>query len=336
MTGSTDRGAVMNALRRALPYVRIFKDKIFVVKCGGGACAEPAALAAFAEQVGVLRAFGVHVVVVHGGGPQTTEMSRRLGLQTVFHEGRRVTDQATLDVAVMTLNGSVNTALLAACRAAGVRAAGLSGIDAGLVRARRRPPRSKGDGAARVVIDFGLVGDVVAVDGSILRTLLAAGVTPVVSPLSADDAGQVLNLNADVVAAEIARELAAEKLVFLTDAPGLLEDKNDPASLVSYTDVRGLNALLERGVVDAGMLPKLNAVKEALYGGVKRVHLVGGRSPDSLLAEIFTNEGSGTLIVADMKELMPAELEEPSHVARILHAAAPRPESAAAAEGAGR
>jgi acetylglutamate kinase len=338
MTGPADRDATMNALRRALPYIRLYQGRTFVVKLGGGPCSDPEALANLAEQIGVLRAFGVKVVVVHGGGPQTTELSKKLGLQTSFVEGRRVTDQATLDVAVMTISGAVNTAILAACRAANVRALGLSGVDAGLVRARIRPARVKGEGAQRVVVDYGLVGDVVAVDGALLRTLLDQGLTPVVSPVSADDAGRVLNLNADVVAAAIARELCAEKLVFLTDLAGLLEDKNDPASLVSYTDVRGLNALLERGAVDAGMLPKLNAVKEALYGGVKRVHLVGAHMPDALLAEIFTNEGAGTLIVADMNELMPAELGEPTHVQRILKAGGPPAHEVAAdaAEGAAR
>jgi acetylglutamate kinase len=338
MTGDADRNATMNALRRALPYIRLYKDKTFVVKLGGGPCADKAALANLAEQIGVLRAFGVKVVVVHGGGPQTTDLSQRLGLKTTFVEGRRVTDEATLDVAVMTISGAVNTAILSACRAAGVPAVGVSGVDAGLIRARIRPARVKGEGANRVVVDYGLVGDVVAVDGALLRTLLSAGLTPVMSPISADDAGLTLNLNADVVAAAVARELGAEKLVFLTDLAGLMEDKNDPSTLVSYTDVRGLNALLERGVVDAGMLPKLNAVKEALYGGVRRIHLVGAHVPDALLAEIFTNEGAGTLIVADMNDLMPAELGEPSHVERILKAGAPAPSApreTAAADAAG-
>lgn len=332
MTGSSDRSATMTALRRALPYIRLYRDKTFVVKIGGGPCADSGALARLAEEVGVLRAFGVRVVIVHGGGPQTTELSAKLGLQTVFLEGRRVTDQATLDVAVMTISGAVNTAVLAALRAADVPAIGISGVDAGFVRARKRPARVKIDGDKRTTFDYGLVGDVVAVDKTPALKLLEAGFTPVVSPLSADDSGQVLNLNADVVAAAIARELGAEKLVFMTDAPGLLEDKNDPTTLVSYTDVRGLNSLTERGLVDAGMLPKLNAVKEALYGGVKRVHLVSAHAKDALLAEIFTNEGAGTLIVADMKELMPAEVVHPTHVERILSAGAPDGGRAAAAE----
>jgi acetylglutamate kinase len=332
MTGNTDRSATMTALRRALPYIRLYRDKTFVVKIGGGPCADPAALARLAEEAGVLRAFGVRLVIVHGGGPQTTDLSAKLGLATTFVEGRRVTDQATLDVAIMTISGAVNTAVLAALRAAGVPAVGISGVDAGFVRARRRPARVKIEGDRRTTIDYGLVGDVVAVDKTPALKLLEAGFTPVVSPLSADDQGQVLNLNADVVAAAIARELGAEKLVFMTDAPGLLEDKSDPSTLVSYTDVRGLNALQERGAVDAGMLPKLNAVKEALYGGVKRVHLVGAHAPDALLAEIFTNEGAGTLIVADMKELMPAELGELSHVERILEAGGRAPKAASAEE----
>ena len=181
-------------------------------------------------------------MLVHGGGPQTTALSSKLGLETQFVDGRRITDQKTLEIAVMTMNGTINTAILAACRAAELPAIGISGIDAGLIRARRRPPRTQVSGDVRTTVDYGEVGDVVAVDVSVLNRFLDAGFMPVVSPLVADDAGDILNMNADTVASTLARELAAEKLIFVQEAPGILEDKNDPSSLVSYTDVRGLNA----------------------------------------------------------------------------------------------
>ncbi len=320
MSSVHDRNATMDALKRALPYIRLYKGRTFVVKMGGAVCGDAAGLRSIAEQVSILRELGVRIVIVHGGGPQTTALSSKLGIETLFVDGRRVTDEKTLEVAVMTMNGAINTAILAAARAAGLPTVGVSGVDAGLIRARRRPPRVKIAGEVRTTVDFGHVGDIVTVDASVLTRLLDAGYVPVVSPLTADDQGNILNVNADTVAATLAREMGAEKLVFLQEAPGILEDKNDPSSLISYTDVRGLNTLLERGALDAGMLPKANAAKEALYGGVKRVHVIGG-GPDSLLVEIFTNEGAGTLIVMEMRDLLPAEQTGNGRVEAILKSA---------------
>jgi acetylglutamate kinase len=318
MTTPHDRNLTMDALKRALPYIRLYRGRVFVVKIGGALCGDPVMLGEIANQISIFRELGIKVVLVHGGGPQTTALSSRLGIETQFVDGRRITDAKTLEIAVMTMNGTINTAILAACRAAGLPAVGVSGIDGGLIRARRRPPRTKVAGDERTTIDFGEVGDVVAVDVSVLHRLLDSGFTPVVSPIVADDGGGVLNMNADTVASTLARELLADKLVFVQEAPGILEDKNDPTSLVSYTDVRGLNGLIERGAIDAGMLPKANAAKEALYGGVKRVHVVGG-ARDSLLLEVFTNEGAGTLIVMEMRDLLPGEVAEgSSHVDAIF------------------
>jgi acetylglutamate kinase len=311
----------MEALKRALPYIKLYRGRTFVVKIGGALCGDRAGLADLADQLHLFRELGIRVVLVHGGGPQTTALSSKLGIETQFVEGRRITDQKTLEVAVMTMNGAINTAILAACRASQLPAIGVSGIDGGLIRARRRPPQTKVNGDERTTIDYGEVGDVVAVDVSLLNKVLDAGYMPVVSPVVADDAGNVLNMNADTVASTLAREMAAEKLVFVQEAPGILDDKNDPSTLISYTDVRGLNALRERGVLDAGMLPKANAAKDALYGGVKRVHVIGG-GKDNLLLEVFTNEGAGTLIVMDMRDLLPAEMkQQPSHVDAILKSA---------------
>lgn len=306
MTFADDRSATMDSLKRALPYVRLFKGKTFVVKIGGAPCSEPSLLRDLAEQLSVVRELGVHVVLVHGGGPQTSLLSRKLGIEPRMIEGRRVTDAAALDVAVMTMNGAVNTNVLAACRAVGLQAVGVSGVDAGMVKARRRAPRSVIVDGTPTMVDFGHVGDVDSVDPTLLEKLMAAGYLPVVSPLAADDAGNVLNINADTVAASLARALRAEKLVFVSDVPGILEDKGDPSSLISCTDLRGLEELVDNGSVASGMLPKASAIRMALEQGVARVHVIGSQRA-SLLTEIFTNEGSGTLIVRDRRDLSPAE-----------------------------
>jgi acetylglutamate kinase len=308
MTAICDRDVAVEALKRALPYIRLYRGRTFVLKAGGALCGDAPGLKDLAEQVGVLRELGIRVAVVHGGGPQTTAMSRALGMEPTFVDGRRVTDEKTLDVAVMTLAGSANMAVLAACRAAGVPAIGLSGVDAAVVRAVRRPPRDVERDGRKVTVDFGRVGDVVSVDPGPLQLLLDAGIVPVVCPLAADDSGQVLNVNADTVASAVARALAAEKLVFLTDTAGLLEDPADGSSLVSYVDVAGVERLRAKGAIDGGMGPKVAAAIEALRGGVGRVHMVGWRSRSSLLVEVFTNEGSGTLLVRDTAEMLPAEV----------------------------
>ena len=307
MNAPHDREATMSALRRALPYIRLYRGRVFVLKLGGEAVADAAALRQVVEQVGVLAELGIRLVVVHGGGPQTTALAERLGLPTRIVGGRRVTTPETLEVAVMTMNGTVSTAVLAACRAAGIAAVGVSGVDSGIVRARRRAPVETTVDGRTERVDFGEVGDVMSVDGPALERLLDAGFVPVVSPLSADDSGAVLNVNADTVASAIACALGAEKLIFLTAVPGILEDRADSGSLISYIDLPGLLLLEGRGALDGGMLPKVNAARGAILGGVKRVHVVGFRQPQSLLVEVFTNEGAGTLVVRDRAELAPSE-----------------------------
>lgn len=263
---------------------------------------------ALMEQVGILHQVGIRVVLVHGGGPQSTELAGALGVDTTFVDGRRVTDDQSLDVATMVLNGQINTHVLAACRDLEIPAVGISGVDAGLIRAHRRPPVEKEDGQC---IDYGHVGDIDSVDADILRKQLDNGLMPVVSPLSCDSTGNILNINADTVAAAIAAELGAEKLILAIAAPGILEDVNDPRSLISYVDRAALRKLKRDGKLADGMLPKAAAIDAALENGVTRVHVISYNVRDSLLLEIFTNEGTGTLVVNDISALSPAEQLSP-------------------------
>ncbi|HUL45572.1 MAG TPA: acetylglutamate kinase [Steroidobacteraceae bacterium] len=300
-----DQTLAIRALKSAAPYIRMYKGKTFVVKTGGGVFADADSTRALVEQIGILHHFGVRVVLVHGGGPQLTELSAALGVPTQMVEGRRVTDQRSIDVTAMVLNGLINTRVLAMCRDLNIDAVGISGVDAGLVRAHKRPPVLLH--ADSEPVDFGYVGDIDAVDTTVLRKLLDNGLMPVVSPLSADENGTLLNINADTVAAALGAALGAEKLILCTGTPGILGAVNDPGSLISYTDLAGLKRLRESGQIADGMLPKAKAIEDAIRGGVRRVHVVSYRAPEGILSEVFTNEGTGTLIVADINALSPAE-----------------------------
>jgi len=301
------RSVEIAALRHAVPYLALFRGRTFVVKVGGNALADTRALSSVVEQVAALHHLGIRVVLVHGGGPQTNELSEKLGLDVRQVAGRRVTDDATLEVVTMTLNGTTNTQILAACRAAHLPAVGVSGVDAGLVVARKRPPvEVEGEPGP---VDFGRVGDIERIDPAVLRALADDGFVPVVSPLAADAAGNLLNLNADGIAAAIAVAMKAAKLLILVDTPGLLESVNDPSSLVSYVDLAGLDRLRAEGKLVRGMLPKTMAIADALRGGVPRAHLVSWRLQDALLLEVFSNEGAGTLIVSELAALSAEERE---------------------------
>jgi acetylglutamate kinase len=300
-----DQALAIRALRSAAPYIRMYKGKTFVVKAGGGVFANTESTRILIEQIAILHYFGVRVIMVHGGGPQLTELSDALGVPTRMVEGRRVTDAKSIDVTSMVLNGLINTRILGICREMNIDAVGISGVDAGLVRAHKRPPVKAGGSGE--LVDYGFVGDIDQVDTTVLKKLLDNGLMPVVSPLSADDSGMLLNINADTVAAAVGAALAAEKLILCTGAPGILGSLEDPGSLISYTDLRGLQRLREEGRISDGMLPKAKSIEAALRGGVRRVHVVSYKAPEGILGEVFTNEGTGTLIVADVNALSDAE-----------------------------
>jgi acetylglutamate kinase len=296
LTIDTTKGIA--GLKGALRYVRAYRDQIFVVKLGGDVLSEPDVLDGVAGQLALLSSLSIRIVVVHGGGPQATALSRRLGLEPRMLAGRRVTDDCALDIAKMVYAGQINVNLLAALRDHRVQAVGLSGVDAELITAHRRPPVSVTDDAgAMVPVDYGHVGDIDRVDPRVLLALMDARMVPVVASLAGGEGGEVYNINADTVAESLAVALRAQKLIFLTGAPGVLRDRNDPSTLVTFADPDDLSALMTNGVLAGGIRPKVEACIRAATGGVERTHIIDGRAPDALLLEVFTGAGCGTMIV---------------------------------------
>ena len=278
---AADKAAV---LAEALPYIRRFWGKVVVVKYGGSAMDDPSLAALFAQDVVLMRSVGMRPVVVHGGGPQIGSLMARLGKVPEFRDGLRVTDAETLEIARMVLVGKVNRDIVASVNVHGPLAVGLSGEDAGLITATARSP------------ELGFVGDVAEVNPSIVERLLAEQLIPVVATIGTDSAGQAYNINADLAAAAIASALQAEKLVYLTDVPGLLADMSDPSSLVQTVAVAEVEGMLANGSVTGGMIPKLASCARAVRGGVGHAHILDGRVPHALLLEVFTNEGIGTMV----------------------------------------
>ncbi|MFZ5481522.1 MAG: acetylglutamate kinase [Myxococcota bacterium] len=285
-------------------YIRLFRGKTFVIKVSGSILADERARAALCEDVALLHHVGVRVVLVHGGGPQLDALCAKLEVPREVVAGRRVTDARTQELARMVFRGQLNSELVSALAAQGVRAVGLMGGDGATVVGHRRPPRTMRDPSTgtEALVDFGFVGDIDAVDPKLPTLLLASDMVPVFCSLVSDEDGVVLNVNADTIAARLAMALGAEKLVVCTSVPGLLEDRDDPRRLVSYGDVGTVEQLIQQGVVSGGMLPKLAAATEALRGGVAKVHLIDGTRPHSLLVEVFTNEGCGTMLVLRREE----------------------------------
>jgi acetylglutamate kinase len=296
---SIDTTKGIAGLKGALRYVRAYRDHVFVVKLGGDVLSDPDVRDQVAGQLALLSSLSIRLVVVHGGGPQATALSRRLGQEPRIVAGRRVTDEAALEVAKMVYAGQLNVDLLAALREHKVQAAGLSGIDADLLTAHRRPPVSVVDDEGRTLhVDYGHVGDIDRVDPRILVTLMEARFVPVVASLAGDEDGGVYNVNADTVAESLAVALHAQKLIFLTGAPGVLRDRSDPATLVTFADPDDLAGLIASGALTGGMRPKVEACIRAATSGVERTHIIDGRAPDALLLEVFTGAGCGTMIVA--------------------------------------
>lgn len=289
MTATTQAEALARAdlLVEALPYIQRFRGRVVVVKLGGNAMVDPALADSFAEDIVLMRSVGIRPVVVHGGGPQISELMERLGMVPEFRDGQRVTSAETVDIARMVLVGKVNREIVSAINLHGPLAVGVSGEDAGLILAGARHP------------DLGFVGDVHAVNPAILERLLAEELIPVVSTIGADETGQAYNINADAVAGALAEALGAEKLIYLTDIEGLLGDVADPASLIRRIDAPALQALVDDGTLSGGMIPKMAACLQAVGHGVGSAHLLDGRLPHVVLLELFSDAGVGTMIVPE-------------------------------------
>jgi acetylglutamate kinase len=279
-----DAHAKAAVLAEALPYIREFSGKTVVIKYGGHAMDDPATADLFAQDVVLMRLVGMNPVIVHGGGPQISDLMRRLGKEPEFIDGLRVTDADTIDIVRMALVGKVNREVVASVNRHGSYAVGISGEDAGLIRVDQRDPK------------LGFVGDIRTIAPAILERMLREELIPVVATIGVDGGGQAYNVNADAVAGAIAVALHAEKLVYLTDVAGIYEDFGDEGSLVSRVDAAGLERLLETGKVGEGMIPKACSCIDALHGGVARAHVLDGRIPHALLLEFFTREGIGTMV----------------------------------------
>jgi acetylglutamate kinase len=299
-----DRG-VATALRSAAPYIRLYKGETFVVKASGGVFAGACSTRALLEQLAVLCYFGVRVVLVHGGALHLTRFARTAGTPTGQADGPRLPGGRAADVTSMLLNSVISNRILAACNDLEVAAVGISAVDDGLVGMHRPPPAppSEPPGCSFAA------GTTVA-DERELRRLLEDHPMTVLSPLTADASGALHSIDADALAAATGTALGAEKLILCTGAPGILADMNDPRSLVSYTDLAGLKRLREEGRLQEGMLARVGAIENALHGGVRRVHVVSEEAPEAILGEVFSNQGSGTLVVADVRH--PPRREKPA------------------------
>ncbi|MDJ0973994.1 MAG: acetylglutamate kinase [Planctomycetota bacterium] len=288
----------VHLLKEALPYLRRHRRKTMVIKLGGELAANADVLKSLAQDVSLLAHVNIRVIVVHGGGPQATKLSKLLGLEPKMVQGRRVTDEATLAVAKMVFGGQINVDILSALRAQGVKAVGLSGVDGDILQAVRRPPTEMTDDETgeTQVVDFGHVGDVTDVDTSLLRLLVENGYVPVISSLGSDDEGNILNINADTVASVIAQDLQAHRLISLTSAPGVLRDADDPDSLISELTTSGARSTIQDGGIRGGMIPKVTTLVEAVENGVEAAVILPGTTKSAVLLELFTDSGVGTLI----------------------------------------
>ncbi len=302
MTDTTEVGNQLrlDLLREALPYIRRFKGKTFVVKLSGKVTEDRVRLISLAEELALMHQVGIRLCVVHGGGKQLSDLAAVMGVEQTIIEGRRVTDDATLEMAKMIFAGKINTDILAALRHRGVEAVGLSGVDGNIVHAERRPPKeimNRATGESEHV-DFGHVGDIIEINARLLTVLLDEGYLPVVSSLGADAAGTVFNINADTIASEIAIQLEAEKLVLLSDVDGIYLRAGQPETKLSRLSADEAEALVKEGSATGGMIPKLQNIVELLRRGVKSAHIINGTARNALLAEVFTDKGTGTMISA--------------------------------------
>ncbi len=281
-------------LMEALPYMRRFRGKTFVIKYGGNAMVDEELKVSFAQDIVLLKHVGINPVVVHGGGPQIDQVLAKMGIGKRFVRGMRVTDAETLDIIEMVLVGKINKEIVALINRHGGMAVGLSGKDASLIRARKMNLTVSNNGEPSEIIDLGMVGEIVGINPTVINSLDENKFIPVIAPVGAGDQGETYNINADLVAGQIAEALGAEKLLLLTDVEGV-KDKN--GRLLPTLKINQAHKLIQDGVVGEGMIPKVECCIEALKGGVGKTHIIDGRVKHAVLLEIFTEEGVGTEVV---------------------------------------
>ncbi len=289
-------------LVEALPYIKKFYGKTVVIKYGGHAMVNDDLKKAVLTDAVLMKYVGMHPVLVHGGGPEITGMLKRLGIDSSFVGGLRVTDEQTMEIAQMVLVGKINKDIVGLINDIGGTAVGLSGKDANLLVADKKLQLVRNPDGSEETVDIGLVGEIREVNPGIVATVLREGYIPVVAPVAVGGGGNSYNVNADIAAGALAVALHADKLVILTDVEGILTDRQDKNSLLSMVTMQEVPRLIEQGIIDGGMIPKVECCTSALRGGVGTTHIIDGRVPHSLLLEIFTDQGVGTMVTADTTE----------------------------------
>ena len=284
-------------LIEALPYIQEFYGKTIVIKYGGNAMINEELKQKVMEDVSLLKYVGMRPVIVHGGGPDITQFLKKVGKQSAFVSGLRVTDEETVEIAEMVLDGKVNSDIVNMLNCRGVKAVGLSGKDAGLIKASKKLATVYDEAGKQANVDIGYVGQVAAIDTSILDTLLDNGYIPVIAPIGVGDDGESYNINADYVAAEIAGALKAEKLLLLTDTEGVYKDFEDKDTFISTLTVAEAKDYIKTGIISGGMIPKIEACLKSIESGTNKVHIIDGRQPHSIVLELLTSSGIGTQVI---------------------------------------
>lgn len=287
----------VNILMEALPYIKKFHSKKILIKYGGHAMVNEDSMALTARDTVLLKYVGIDPIVVHGGGPEISRAMEKLGKKSEFVEGLRVTDEETMEIIQMVLVGKISTNIVSQINLHGGKSIGISGKDSELIRARKKPNMLINESTGETKeVDLGFVGEVICINNEILEMFTSNNYIPVIAPIGLGENGSTLNLNADTAAGEIAQNVDAEKLIILTDVPGLLRDPDYPSTLIQRIRVDEVPGLIEEGIISGGMIPKIETCVNALNGGVKSAHIIDGRVKHSILLEIFTKEGIGTMI----------------------------------------
>ena len=274
-----------NVLIESLPYIKSFHNEIVVIKYGGNAMMNEESKHSVIRDMVLMKFVGMNPVIVHGGGPDITSFMKKLGKEAEFIDGLRVTDEETMEITEMVLFGKINREIVSCINANGVKSIGISGKDGGTFRAKQKDAK------------LGLVGEIVEVNTDLIDTIINKGYIPVISPIAYGNEGESFNINADEVAGRLAAELNAKKLILITDVKGVMRDRNDSSTVISQIKTEDIKEYMDKGIISGGMIPKIKCCFEAIKGGVERAHIIDGRKPHSILLEIFTNEGIGTMIM---------------------------------------